>query len=108
MPETAPLRKPHRNAQPTAGLPSLCGRRSTTVQALTGISRSTPALHKQLQNPSNIEKGWSPMSRLTKAIRSHRDINRTRRELNRAIANASTPAMRDELILVAQRGGNVL
>jgi len=78
------------------------------VQALTGISRSTPAFHKQLQNPSNIEKGWSPMSRLTKAIRSHRDINRTRRELNRAIANASTPAMRDELILVAQRGGNVL
>ena len=48
------------------------------------------------------------MSRLTKAIRSHRDIYRTRRELNGAIANASTPAMRDELILVAQRGGNVL
>jgi hypothetical protein len=40
-------------------------------------------------------------------IRRHREINRTRRELNRAIANASTPAMRDELILVAQRGGNV-
>ena len=48
------------------------------------------------------------MSRLTKAIRSRREINRTRRELNRAIANATTPAMRDELILVAQRGGNVL
>jgi hypothetical protein len=47
------------------------------------------------------------MSRLVKVIRSHREINRTRRELNRAIANASTPAMRDELILVAQRGGNV-
>jgi hypothetical protein len=47
------------------------------------------------------------MSRLTKAIRSRREILRTRRELNRAIANASTPAMRDELILVAQRGGNV-
>ena len=48
------------------------------------------------------------MSRLVKAIRSRHDINRTRRELNRAIANATTPAMRDELILVAQRGGNVL
>jgi hypothetical protein len=48
------------------------------------------------------------MSRLAKAIRSRREINRTRRELNRAIANASTPAMRDELILVAQRGGGVL
>jgi hypothetical protein len=48
------------------------------------------------------------MSRLVKAIRSRHDINRTRRELNRAIANATTPAMRDELILVAQRGGKVL
>jgi hypothetical protein len=48
------------------------------------------------------------MSRLVKAIRSRREINRTRREMNRAIANATTPAMRDELILVAQRDGNVL
>ncbi len=47
------------------------------------------------------------MSRLTKAIRSRRNIARTRQELNRAIANASTPAMRDELIMVAQRAGNV-
>jgi hypothetical protein len=48
------------------------------------------------------------MSRLTKAIRSRRDIARTRRELNRAIANASTPAMRDELLMVAQRAGSVV
>jgi hypothetical protein len=48
------------------------------------------------------------MARLAKAIRSHREISRTRRELNRAISNASTPAMRDELIQVAQRAGNVL
>jgi len=48
------------------------------------------------------------MSRLVKAIRSRHDINRTRRELNRAITNATTPAMRDELILVAQRDGKVL
>ena len=48
------------------------------------------------------------MSRLAKAVRGHREISRTRRELNRAISNAATPAMRDELILVAQRGGNVL
>jgi hypothetical protein len=47
------------------------------------------------------------MSRLIKVIRSHHEINRNRRELNRAIANATTPALRDELILVAQRGGNV-
>jgi HAMP domain-containing protein len=46
------------------------------------------------------------MSRLAQAIQSRHEINRTRRELNRAMANATTPAMRDELSLVAQRGGN--
>ncbi|HEY5820432.1 MAG TPA: hypothetical protein VIT20_00560 [Propionibacteriaceae bacterium] len=45
------------------------------------------------------------MSRLAKAIRSHREISRTRKELDRAISNAATPSMRDELILVAQRHG---
>ena len=44
------------------------------------------------------------MSRLGKALQSRREVNRTRRELARAISNASTPAMRDELIIVAQRG----
>jgi hypothetical protein len=47
------------------------------------------------------------MVAMLRLLRRRREINRTRRELNRAIANASTPAMRDELILVAQRGGNV-
>jgi hypothetical protein len=47
------------------------------------------------------------MSRLAKAIRSHREISRTRRELDRAISNAATPAMRDELLLVAQRSGSL-
>jgi hypothetical protein len=42
------------------------------------------------------------MSRLAKAIRSHREINRNRRALNRALENAS-PAMRDELLVIAQR-----
>jgi uncharacterized protein YjiS (DUF1127 family) len=45
------------------------------------------------------------MSRLTQAVRSHRENTRNRRELSRAISNASTPAMRDELIMVAQRNG---
>jgi hypothetical protein len=43
------------------------------------------------------------MSRLAKAIRSRRESRRTRRELEVAIHNATTPSMRDELILVAQR-----
>ena len=45
------------------------------------------------------------MSRLGKALQSHRETRRTRREIARAISNATTPAMRDELILVAQRSG---
>ncbi len=45
------------------------------------------------------------MSSLAKAIRSHRDMSRTRRAVNRAISQASTPGMRDELILIAQRQG---
>ncbi|MCW2812149.1 MAG: hypothetical protein JWP61_2607 [Friedmanniella sp.] len=46
------------------------------------------------------------MSRLAKAIRSHREITRNRREISRAIISASTPAMRDELIMLAQRSGS--
>ncbi len=45
------------------------------------------------------------MSNLAKAIRSHREITRTRRAVNRAIEQASTPSMRDELIVIAQRQG---
>lgn len=40
---------------------------------------------------------------LAKALRRHRKSTRDRRELDRAIANAATPALRDELILAAQR-----
>ena len=49
------------------------------------------------------------MSRLIKVVRSHHEINRTRPGVgDRAIAgNAATAAMRDELILVAQRDGKV-
>ncbi len=43
------------------------------------------------------------MSRLAKAIRSQREISRNRRAVSRAIDHAATPAMRDELILIAQR-----
>jgi hypothetical protein len=43
------------------------------------------------------------MSRLAKAIRSRRESRRTRRELEVAINNATTPSLRDELILVGQR-----
>lgn len=48
-----------------------------------------------------------PMSRLGKAIQSHRETSRARRELSRATTNAATPTMRDELFVVAQRSGGL-
>ncbi len=48
------------------------------------------------------------MTRLAKAIRSRRELNRTRRALSAAIEHASTPAMRDELIVIAQRSSSRL
>ncbi|MCW2805159.1 MAG: hypothetical protein QOF52_238 [Propionibacteriaceae bacterium] len=47
------------------------------------------------------------MSRLGNAVRSRRELRRTRLEINRAISNAATPAMRDELVLVAQRNDSI-
>lgn len=44
------------------------------------------------------------MTRLAKAIQSRRELNRSRRDLDRAISGAS-PAMRDELLVIAQRQG---
>ena len=41
------------------------------------------------------------MSRLAKAIQSRRENSRNRRALENAISNATTPAMRDDLILAA-------
>ncbi|QNK82356.1 hypothetical protein [Nakamurella sp. PAMC28650] len=45
------------------------------------------------------------MSRLTNAIRNSREVSRNRRAIGRAIERAATPAMRDEIILMAQRQG---
>lgn len=42
------------------------------------------------------------MASLAKAFRSRRENTRSRRELDRAISNAASPAMRDELIIAAQ------
>lgn len=44
------------------------------------------------------------MSRLGKPLR-RREIARRRRALDRAIATATTPAMRDEMIIAAERQG---
>src|SRR6478609_10131896 len=50
------------------------------------------------------EKG-TIMSRISKAVRSHRDSARTRREINRAIERAATPGVRNELLAMAQIQG---
>ena len=45
------------------------------------------------------------MSRITTAMKNRRDTARTRREVSRAIDHAATPAVRDELITLAQVQG---
>jgi hypothetical protein len=47
------------------------------------------------------------MTRLTQTLRARRASNRSRREMDRAISNAASPAMRDELIVVAQLQGRM-
>ena len=47
------------------------------------------------------------MSRIAHTIRSRRADVRSRRAIEKAIANAGSPALRDELIYVAQRNGGL-
>lgn len=43
------------------------------------------------------------MSRLSQSLRNRRQVNRSRRAIEKAIVDAGSPALRDELIAVAQR-----
>jgi len=43
------------------------------------------------------------MTSLARAFRNHRESARSRRELMRAIHNATTPGARDDLIMAMQR-----
>lgn len=45
------------------------------------------------------------MSNVSRSFREHRIAVRNRRAVNRAIDEASTPAMRNELIVIAQNQG---
>ena len=45
------------------------------------------------------------MSKISMAVRNRRDSARTRREVNRAIEHAATPAVRNELLAMAQMQG---
>ena len=47
------------------------------------------------------------MSHLVNTIRSRRQVRRSRRAVEQAIAGAASPALRDELISVAQRNGGL-
>ncbi|MBB2891013.1 hypothetical protein [Flexivirga oryzae] len=46
------------------------------------------------------------MTSLARTIRNHRESARSRRELMRAINNATTPGARDDLIMAMQRQSN--
>ncbi len=48
------------------------------------------------------------MSSVTSSWRRRRQAARTRRALDRALARTSSPAMRDELLTMANRGGSSL
>jgi hypothetical protein len=48
------------------------------------------------------------MTRLAQRLRGRREMNRDRRALQSAIDNATSPALRDELIMVAQRSASRL
>lgn len=45
------------------------------------------------------------MSRIGKAVRNHREIARTRRDVSRAIDHAATIGVREELLAMAQIQG---
>lgn len=45
------------------------------------------------------------MSNVARTLHNHRVAVRNRRAVNRAIDEASTPAMRNELIVIAQNQG---
>lgn len=42
------------------------------------------------------------MSRIGNAVREHRAMAKTRRDVRRAINSSASPAMRDELLTMAQ------
>lgn len=47
------------------------------------------------------------MSNVAQTLKNHRLAARNRRAVNRAIDEASTPAMRNELIVIAQNQGMI-
>jgi hypothetical protein len=67
------------------------------------MARCYPNDSSAAQLHTRSEKGLI-MSRLGKALR-RRELARSRRALDRAIASAPTTAMRDELIIMAQSDG---
>ena len=54
---------------------------------------------------SFVKKGKSIMSRLSTAVKNHRDTAKTRREVSRAIDRAATKGVREELMAMAQVQG---
>jgi len=80
------------------------------VSSLTGrcgILLGHPGvIHSESTNCTTaVKPKGTIMSRISQVVRNHRDSARTRREINKAIDGAATPAVRDELRTMAQAQG---
>ena len=66
---------------------------------------STIRVRHSASTPSAGRERSQIMSKFTRTLRNHQIAARNRRAVNRAIDEASTPAMRNELIVMAQNQG---
>lgn len=72
----------------------------------TAVSRNTDRRLLVVQfeiEKFDSEQQGTLMSRFALHLRARRDDRRTRREIERAITNASSSAMREDLLIAAQR-----
>lgn len=56
-----------------------------------------------LEEPAGAVEGVAAQMNIAAKIRARRTQARNRRAVNRALATAATPAMRDEILIMAQR-----
>jgi hypothetical protein len=55
------------------------------------------------ENRPSTKEGAQNTMNIAAKLRARRVESRNRRAVNHAIANAATPAMRDEILIIAQR-----
>jgi hypothetical protein len=80
-------------------------RRFGHLPAALGVIHSAATLAVAMQQHHLYDGRNHTMSRISRAVRNHRDTARTRREVSRAIERAATPGVREELMAMAQVQG---